>query len=92
LQRADAQGHAEASFALGVLYCTGKGVARDPVKGARCYARAAEAGLPLGMFNWGVMLANGQGVEIDVEAGRTWIDKAAKMGVTAARRAQEGKP
>ena len=41
------------------------------------------------MFNWGVMLRDGVGIEADVESGRTWIARAAEAGLTEARAALE---
>jgi TPR repeat protein len=37
------------------------------------------------MFNWGVMLRDGVGVEADEESGRKWIARAAEAGLTEAR-------
>ena len=73
-----------ATFELGVACCTGEGTPRDVAEGARLYAAAAEDGHTLAMFNWGVMLRDGVGVEADKEAGRTWIERAAKAGLKEA--------
>ena len=62
----------------------GEGTPQNLVEGARLYAAAAADGHPLAMFNWGVMLRNGVGVEADEEAGRTWIERAAKAGLKEA--------
>lgn len=43
--KAAAQGDAEAEFSLGVLYATGRGVARDDAQAVNWYRKAAEHGL-----------------------------------------------
>ena len=78
-----------ATFELGVACCIGDGTPRDVAEGARLYAAAAADGHPMAMFNWGVMLRDGVGVEADEEAGRTWIARAAEAGLKEARRALE---
>lgn len=46
--------------------------------------RAAEAGDPIGKFNYGLDLLRGEGVEQDEEAGKRLIDEAAAAGVDSA--------
>ena len=89
LRRASGNGSAAATFELGVACCTGDGTLQDIAQGARLYAAAATAGHPLAMFNWGVMLRNGVGIEANEEEGRTWIERAAKAGLKDARSALE---
>lgn len=56
----------------------------DPVAAAQWDRNAAEAGDPIGMFNYGLDLLRGHGVIQDLELGRSWIDKAADMGLEVA--------
>ena len=67
LRRAAGNGKREATFELGVACCTGDGTLSDIAQGARLYAAAATAGHPVAMFNWGVMLRNGVGIEANEE-------------------------
>ncbi len=50
--------------------------------------RAAEAGDPVGMFNYGLDLMRGRGVAQDEAAGRALVDRAAEAGLPVARRLQ----
>ncbi len=58
----------------------------DPAASAEWNRRAAEAGDPVGMFNHGIDLMRGWGVEQDDQAGRQFVDRAAQQGVGIARR------
>ena len=49
---------------------------------------AAEAGDPVGMFNYGLDLLRGRGVAADEEAGRALVDRAAQAGLPVAKRLQ----
>lgn len=51
---------------------------------ARYYARAARRGQPIGEYNFGMMLINGEGVRRDEARGRTWLFKAARAGLAQA--------
>jgi TPR repeat protein len=64
----------------------GDGTPRDVAEGARLYSAAAGVGHPLAMFNWGVMLRDGVGVEADQKEGWRWIQRAAEAGLNEARR------
>lgn len=44
------------------------------------YRKSAEQGDAEGQFGYGSMLASGEGVKRDVEAGRQWITRAAEQG------------
>jgi len=68
--RAEA-GNADAQDNLGVMYATGRGVAKDDTEAARLYRLAADQGHAGGQFNLGWMYANGKGVaKDDAEAVR----------------------
>ena len=58
----------------------GLGAPEDPVKAAEWDRRAAEAGDPIGMFNYGLDILRGHGVKRDEKAGREMIDRAAAAG------------
>lgn len=58
----------------------------DPEAAAEWNRQAAEAGDPVGMFNHGIDLMRGWGVEQDSEAGKTFVDQAASQGVEIAER------
>jgi hypothetical protein len=49
---------------------------------------AAEAGDPVGMFNYGLDLMRGRGVVADDAAGRALVDRAAEAGLPVAKRLQ----
>jgi TPR repeat protein len=49
---------------------------------------AAEAGDPVGMFNYGLDLMRGRGVPTDDVAGRRLVDQAADAGLPVAKRLQ----
>jgi TPR repeat protein len=51
--------------------------------------RAAEAGDPIGAFNYGLDLLRGHGVRRDEIGARAYIDRAARAGVKDAIRVQE---
>lgn len=66
----------------------GLGAPEDPDAAAAWDRRAAEAGDPVGQFNYGLDLMRGRGVAQDAEAGRRMVDAAAAQGLPVARRLQ----
>ncbi|PCD76891.1 tetratricopeptide repeat protein [Pseudothioclava arenosa] len=66
----------------------GLGAPMNPKAAAEWDRRAAEAGDPVGQFNFGLDLMRGRGVMRDEEAGRALIDRAAEAGLPVARRLQ----
>lgn len=60
----------------------------DPDAAAEWDRQAAEAGDPVGMFNYGLDLMRGHGVPYDEEAGRAYVDRAADLGLKIAKRLQ----
>ena len=60
----------------------------DPDAAAAWDRAAAERGDPVGMFNFGLALMRGHGVDRDVDAGRAMVDRAAERGLSIARRLQ----
>ncbi len=66
----------------------GLGASEDPDRAAYWDRRAAEAGDPIGKFNYGLDLMRGRGVAQDEEAGRRLVDEAAADGLKVAQRLQ----
>jgi hypothetical protein len=61
----------------------------DPESAAAWDRMAAEAGDPVGLFNYGLDLMRGRGVPPDEAAGRALVDRAADAGLPVARRLQD---
>ena len=68
----------------------GLGVDENPVAAAEWDKKAAKLGDPIGMFNHGLDLLRGYGVEQNIVLGKAYVDKAAEQGVKAARQLQAG--
>ncbi len=66
----------------------GLGAPEDPDAAAEWDRMAAEAGDPVGAFNYGLDLMRGRGVARDEARGRRLVDQAAAAGVSSARRLQ----
>lgn len=66
----------------------GLGGPMDPDAAADYDRRAAEAGDPIGMFNYGLDKLRGRGTAEDIAEGRALIDQAAALGLADARRLQ----
>ena len=66
----------------------GLGGEYDPDAAAEWDRRAAEAGDPVGKFNYGLDLIRGHGVAKDEALGRQYVDEAAEDGLKIARRLQ----
>lgn len=66
----------------------GLGAPENPDSAADWDLRAAEAGDPVGMYNYGLDLMRGRGRVQDVAAGRALVDQAASTGLPTARRLQ----
>jgi TPR repeat protein len=66
---------------MGQMDDNGLGADEDPDAAAAWDRRAAEAGDPVGKFNYGLDLMRGRGVAADEAEGRRWIDSAAGLGL-----------
>lgn len=66
----------------------GLGAEENPDAAAEWDRRAAEAGDPVGKFNYGLDLMRGRGVAQDEAEGRRWVDEAAADGLRIAKRLQ----
>ena len=67
----------------------GLGAEENPDAAAEWDRRAAEAGDPVGKFNYGLDLMRGRGVRQDEALGRRYVDEAASEGLVAAKRLQK---
>lgn len=81
-------GYTAAMTWMGQLDNNGLGGETDPDAAARWDKRAADAGDPVGKFNYGLALLRGHGVTQDGALGRRYIDDAADEGLQIARRLQ----
>ena len=78
LERAEAEGHAEAGYNLASLYAKGEGVEQDFEKAAKYLTRSSERGYYPAMTNLGLLYAQGQGVAQDYgKARELWLKAAA---------------
>jgi uncharacterized protein len=66
----------------------GLGAPENPDAAADWDRRAAEAGDPVGQFNYGLDLMRGRGVAQDEAEGRRLVDEAASQGLSSALRLQ----
>jgi len=66
----------------------GLGAPENPAAAAEWDRRAAEAGDPVGQFNFGLDLMRGRGVPQDIALGRSYVDQAAEAGLQVAKRLQ----
>jgi hypothetical protein len=66
----------------------GLGGEYNPDASANWDRRAAEAGDPVGKFNYGLDLMRGHGVKGDMDRGRALVDEAARDGLQIAKRLQ----
>ena len=77
LEKAAGQGHAHAMDALGRIHLVWK----EHEQAMKWTTMGAEAGLPRAMFNVGLMLDKGEGVEApDYPAAADWYRRAADAG------------
>jgi TPR repeat protein len=78
--RAADAGSAIAMLNLGVLYDSGRGVAKDGATAMQWYRRAAALGELDAIYSLGAHLVNGDLGEKDAAAGMEWIRRAADRG------------
>ena len=77
-------GDAEAQFALGRAYETGKGVPQNDDRAFIWYQKAAEQGLAKAQVQVGIMYRNGQGIEKNLIESLKWYRLAARQNSAAA--------
>ena len=73
-------GDSRAQFNLGVMYMTGRGVARDIAASLEWHRKAAEQKLPAAQHGMGVFYYQGNGVEKDYGEALRWFRLAATQG------------
>ncbi len=73
---------------MGQLDNNGLGGEYNPDAAAEWDRRAADAGDPVGQFNYGIALMRGHGVARDETRGRALVDQAADAGLEIALRLQ----
>ncbi|MGH1454524.1 MAG: tetratricopeptide repeat protein [Paracoccaceae bacterium] len=83
-----AAGYTGAMTWMSQLDNNGLGGDYDPDRAANWDRQAAEAGDPVGKFNYGLDLMRGHGVARDDAAGRALVDQAAADGLPVAKRLQ----
>ena len=81
-------GYTGAMTWMGQIENNGLGGAYDPDAAAAWDKRAADAGDPVGKFNYGLALLRGHGVAQNEALGRRYVDTAANEGLKIARRLQ----
>ena len=74
------QGDANAQYALGFMYGTGRGVPEDDTEAVRLYRLAAEQGNVRAQFNLGYLYATGEGGPEDAAEAVRWYRLAAEQG------------
>ncbi|SHH36762.1 tetratricopeptide repeat protein [Marivita hallyeonensis] len=87
-QRCAEAGYTKAMTWMSQLENNGLGGEYNPDASAEWDRRAAEAGDPVGKFNYGLDLMRGHGVAQDETLGREYVDQAAKDGLEIAKRLQ----
>lgn len=83
-----AAGYTHAMTWMSYMEDNGFGGPENPDAAAMYDRMAAEAGDPVGMFNYGLDLMRGRGVARDEAEGRRLVDGAADAGLAVARRLQ----
>jgi len=84
LERAAAQGDADAQFNLAVLFEEGRGVTQEAPAAARYYALAAAQGHLAAQTNLGLLYIEGRGVKRNLATAYQWIEAAASRGYAKA--------
>jgi TPR repeat protein len=92
MQKASAQGNADATADLGHLYRQAMGVAQNSLKAVGLFRQAYDAGSPMGAFYLAQTYRDGRGVSKDETEAAYWFTKAAKQGLAQARNELAGLP
>ena len=66
LKKAAEAGDASAQFSLAVMYQSGDGAPKDPLKAVEWYTRAANQGDGSAQFILGMMYSRGDGIPVDL--------------------------
>jgi uncharacterized protein len=87
-ERCAGAGYSGAMTWMSQLDDNGLGAPENPDAAADWDRRAAEAGDPVGMFNYGLDLMRGRGAVTDRAEGQRLVDRAADEGLAVAQRLQ----
>ncbi|MBL1407007.1 MAG: sel1 repeat family protein [Rhizobiales bacterium] len=82
-------GYTSAMTWMSYMEHNGFGAAENPAAAAAWDKKAADAGDPIGQFNYGLDLLRGHGVELNKELGKAYIDDAAEYGLKDAIEVQK---
>jgi TPR repeat protein len=85
-QKATDKGHVEATYNLGYMYASGRGVKQDYKKASALCQKAADQGYVRALYDLGVMYENGIGVKQDYKKAVKFYQKAADQGLVRAKR------
>nr|WP_232417936.1 tetratricopeptide repeat protein [Methyloversatilis thermotolerans] len=89
LEKAAAQGHAQAQYELALAFKLGRGTLQDYPAAARWFARAARSGHVAAQYHMGRLHRIGEGVSLDLVRAYAWFNRAAAQGHGAARGARD---
>jgi hypothetical protein len=78
------QGDARAQTILALMYKYGEGTPQDLGRAFLWYKRAAELDYAPAQYHTGVMLAEGMGVEVNLEGAIAWLTRASLAGYSRA--------
>src|SRR6185436_18485334 len=78
--KAAAQGHANAQYHIGYMYCNGRGIEKDEVEGIKWIAKAAEQGLAPAQWSLGTAYATGTAIKQDNIQAFKWVSLAREQG------------
>jgi hypothetical protein len=78
------QGDARAQTILALMYRYGEGTPLDLGSAFMWYKRAAELDYAPAQYHTGVMLAEGTGIEANIEGAITWLTRASQAGFSRA--------
>ena len=92
VDKAAAQGFADAQYQLGMLYESGSGVTRNLAEAVRWYRKAAEQGHAGAQFRLGECCYWGLGMQPDRAEAVKWYRKAAEQGHAEAKKRLEPNP
>ncbi len=84
MNKAAAQGHAEASGGVGYFYANGVAVEMNEALAVEWFRKGAAKGGARSQYNLGRMLIDGKGVAKNQQEGRAWIERSATQGVAEA--------
>ncbi len=85
LQKAAAQGHANAQYSLGTCYLLGEGVPKNSETAVQWLTKSAQQGHALAETNLGAIYLNGDGVPQNFRLALSWMEKGSAQGYALAQ-------